>query len=316
MKQLEPYEKPEIEYWPAQELDAIVATMSGGSGGGYAPADSSKPYNYKSTALGVGIGWSWASVSTVNQYWFVIDDSGVHDIEVNVSRPCELYVFSEGGTPRVDAFDGAAASGTKSLTVETTYLNRTFICVTPSAQTTIKVRAKRHIRTIAAASIGSGGVEWVPSNPMYRPDESPVCLFRWYIDQSVVGPLIEVFDKEAPKLLDLVLDNATEALAELLARYLNKTVAMALAYAGIVTDLVSVLTAISDLSEWVIAESMQNCACNSSGVVESGLLFILENNLNGDGATVQTPLCSFQRWNGSSATGASGYDNGVINTLS
>lgn len=42
----------------------------------------------------------------------------------------------------------------------------------------------------------------------------------------------------------------------------------------------------------------------------------LENNLNGDGATVQTPLCSFQRWNGSSATGASGYDNGVINTLS
>lgn len=33
MKQLDLYEKPEIEYWPAQELDAIVATMSGGSGG-------------------------------------------------------------------------------------------------------------------------------------------------------------------------------------------------------------------------------------------------------------------------------------------
>ncbi|MGN0039356.1 MAG: hypothetical protein ACI36Y_09560 [Coriobacteriales bacterium] len=308
MKRLEPYEKPEIEYWPAQELDAIVATMSGGSGGGYVPADSSKPYNYKSTALGVGIGWSWASVSTVNQYWFVIDDSGVHDIEVNVSRSCELYVFSEGGTSSIVAFDGAAASGTKSLTVETTYLNRTFVCVTPSAQTTIKVRAKRHIRTIAASSIGSGGVEWAPSNPMYRPDESPVCQFRWYISRNYVEIVMDAFSIDFFYTFEEAAAEGLLSLVEEMTKAFSKSAIEVNPLAKVFMVICEVL---GTLSLQVVSSGLGSCACNSSGTPISGALFILEQNISGD-ATVQTPLYSFQSWNGTSAEGAAGYDAGTI----
>lgn len=312
-----PYEKPEISFWDADELDAIEATMSGYGGGGYVPPEPSDPSNSAKSPRVVSVNWSWESVTTKNQYWFMINDSGVHTIEISVDAGSSLLIYSKSPVNgKTKLVDQTMSSGSKATRIETDYRSSTLVCVKPSKRATIKCRAQRFVYNIPKSKIGDCGVEWKPAKALYRPDESELCLSRWYIAEAYVASIIKIFDDKATKTLASTV--TTGGLESALRKYIIENIPKLASKASpISTIVVNIIGAELGEPFRELGDGIHMCATeNTKKDVRHGVLVCVDQHIDlSGGSTVQLPNFGFVKWDGGVPCGAAGYDNGTTTAV-